>query len=39
LEDELKTRGRKLGEVELAEMDAIWDKIKNEGVQSSIANR
>ena len=26
LEDELKTRGRKLGEVELAEMDAIWDE-------------
>jgi MazG family protein len=30
LEDELKTRGRKLGEVELAEMDAIWDEIKNQ---------
>ena len=28
LEDELKTRGRKLGEVELAELDAIWDQIK-----------
>src|SRR6184192_4115598 len=28
LEDELKTRGRKLGEVELAEMDAIWNTIK-----------
>ena len=28
LEDELKTRGRKLGEVELAEMDAIWNDIK-----------
>jgi MazG family protein len=28
LEDELKTRGMKLGEVELAEMDAIWEKIK-----------
>jgi MazG family protein len=28
VEDELKTRGRKLGEVELAEMDAIWDEIK-----------
>jgi MazG family protein len=39
LEDELRTRGRKLGEVELAEMDAIWDKIKNEGVQPGIANR
>ena len=30
LEDELKTRGRKLGEVELAEMDAIWDEVKNQ---------
>ena len=28
LEDELKTRGRKLGEVELPELDAIWDQIK-----------
>jgi MazG family protein len=28
LEDKLKTRGRKLGEVELAEMDAIWETIK-----------
>src|SRR5216117_3095762 len=33
LEDELKTRGRKLGDVELAEMDAIWDTIKNDEVQ------
>src|SRR6186997_2973832 len=30
LEDELKRRGRKLGEVELAELDAIWDQIKNQ---------
>lgn len=30
LEDQLKTRGRKLGEAELAEMDAIWDEIKNQ---------
>jgi len=29
LEDELKTRGRKLGEAELADMDAIWNEIKN----------
>src|SRR5262250_1414495 len=29
LEDKLKTRGRKLGEVELAELDTIWDQIKN----------
>src|SRR5438034_4274487 len=28
LEDELKTRGKKLGEVDLAEMDKIWDRIK-----------
>jgi nucleoside triphosphate diphosphatase len=29
LEDELKTRGKKLGEVQLAEMDVIWDEIKS----------
>jgi MazG family protein len=28
LEDELKKRGRKLGEAELAELDEIWDRIK-----------
>jgi len=28
LEDELKTRGRKLGEVELGELDEIWNQIK-----------
>ncbi|HEY6154727.1 MAG TPA: MazG nucleotide pyrophosphohydrolase domain-containing protein, partial [Candidatus Udaeobacter sp.] len=28
LEDELKRRGKTLGEVELAEMDAIWETIK-----------
>jgi MazG family protein len=28
LEDELKNRGKKLGEVDLGEMDAIWDEIK-----------
>jgi MazG family protein len=28
LEDELKTRGKQLGEADLAEMDAIWDQIK-----------
>lgn len=28
LEEELKTRGKKLGEVELAELDAIWNEIK-----------
>jgi MazG family protein len=37
LEDELKARGRKLGEVELAELDAIWDKIKQmSNVQRSM---
>jgi MazG family protein len=30
LEDELKKRGKKLGEVKLDEMDAIWNEIKNE---------
>ena len=29
LEDELKTRGKKLGDVDLAEMDAIWEGIKS----------
>jgi MazG family protein len=28
LEDELRTRGKKLGDVDLAELDAIWNKIK-----------
>ena len=28
LEDELKARGRKLGEAELGELDPIWDEIK-----------
>jgi MazG family protein len=28
LEDELQSRGKKLGEVDLAEMDTIWDQIK-----------
>ena len=30
LEDELRRRGKRLGEIELAEMDAIWDRIKND---------
>jgi MazG family protein len=29
LEDELRARGRKFGETELPEMDAIWNEIKN----------
>lgn len=28
LEDELKAQGKKLGDVDLAELDVIWDKIK-----------
>ena len=28
LEDELQSRGKKLGDVDLSEMDAIWDQIK-----------
>lgn len=28
VEDELKTRGKKLGDVDLVEMDAIWNEIK-----------
>jgi MazG family protein len=28
LEDELRTRGKKLGDVDLAELDAIWNRIK-----------
>src|ERR1043166_2204334 len=31
LEDELKARGKKLGDVDLAEMDAIWNHIKMAG--------
>jgi len=28
LEDELQGRGKRLGDVDLAELDAIWDEIK-----------
>jgi uncharacterized protein YabN with tetrapyrrole methylase and pyrophosphatase domain len=28
VEDELKTRGKKLGDVDLAELDAIWKAVK-----------
>src|SRR5213595_2381959 len=37
LEDELKTRGKKLGEVDLAEMDKIWDRIKNDETRMTNA--
>ncbi len=33
LEDELKARGKKLGDVDLTEMDEIWNHIKNDEVQ------
>ena len=31
LEDELQARGKKLGDADLSELDAIWDKIKDRG--------
>jgi MazG family protein len=33
LEDELKARGKRLGDVDLAEMDEIWDRIKMTNAQ------
>jgi MazG family protein len=33
LEDELKARGRKLGDADLKEMDEIWDQIKTENAE------
>jgi MazG family protein len=39
LEDELKARGKKLGDAELREMDAIWNAIKNDEVQITNAER
>jgi uncharacterized protein YabN with tetrapyrrole methylase and pyrophosphatase domain len=30
LENQLNARGKKLGDVDLAEMDAIWNQIKND---------
>jgi len=39
LEDELKARGKKLGDVDLEEMDAIWEGIKKTpNVQRSTPN-
>lgn len=37
LEDELKARGKKLGDVELAEMDEIWNGIKNDEARTTNA--
>lgn len=40
LEDNLKSRGKKLGDVDLEEMDAIWDEIKRSAQrQASNAQR
>src|SRR5947209_2065948 len=36
LEDKLKSRGKKLGDVDLEEMDAIWDQIKMTKHESRI---
>jgi MazG family protein len=33
LEDQLKARGKKLGDVDLAELDQIWNQVKAENVQ------
>jgi uncharacterized protein YabN with tetrapyrrole methylase and pyrophosphatase domain len=33
LEDELRKRRKKLGDVNLAELDAIWNQVKTENVQ------
>jgi uncharacterized protein YabN with tetrapyrrole methylase and pyrophosphatase domain len=30
LEDELRRQDKRLGDVDLAEMDAIWERIKND---------
>jgi MazG family protein len=39
LEDELRSRGKRLGDVDLREMDAIWDRIKKTpNVQRSTPN-
>ena len=37
LEDELKARGKKLGDVDLEEMDVIWDEIKNDEARMTKA--
>jgi MazG family protein len=38
LEDELRTQGKKLGDVDLAELDRIWEWIKEGNVQRSTSN-
>jgi MazG family protein len=39
LEDELRRRGKRLGDVELTEMDTIWDRIKNDEARMTNAER
>jgi MazG family protein len=36
VEDELKGRGKQLGEADLAELDAIWEKIKTEPIPKQL---
>jgi MazG family protein len=38
LEDELQSRGKRLGDVDLVELDAIWNQIKTENAQRSTSN-
>ena len=38
LEDELRRRGKKLGDVDLPELDAIWNSIKTENAQRLTPN-
>jgi tetrapyrrole methylase family protein/MazG family protein len=38
LENELNARGKKLGDVDLAEMDAIWNQIKMSDNQGQMTN-
>jgi MazG family protein len=38
LEGELRARGKKLGDADLAELDAIWNKIKAENAQRPTSN-
>src|SRR6266481_1101882 len=37
LEDELRAQGKQLGDVDLAEMDAIWNRIKNDEARMTNA--
>jgi MazG family protein len=39
LEDELRRRGKRVGDVDLPEMDAIWDRIKNDEGRMTSAER